>query len=207
MDEMTLKVMSSSCKMTEITDEGISCKLSLPKDSVFLPTFMHQINHRHCAISTSRSDAACCYLHVCKIDFGVVCRSKDSEEICDWFWTLDHGGLKCTTAYILLKVWVLFSIPFLFINCMCSCAVVENLGKSRQPLPALDAVYFIRPSPDRCAHSFGAFGIHFSLVELYCSWDQANKSFINISWELHKSLVFPRSLKSAIVSLQCASSY
>jgi hypothetical protein len=36
MDEMTLKVMSSSCKMTEITDEGISCKLSLPKDSVFL---------------------------------------------------------------------------------------------------------------------------------------------------------------------------
>ncbi|KAG0576062.1 hypothetical protein KC19_5G052300 [Ceratodon purpureus] len=50
MDEMTLKVMSSSCKMTEITDEGIS--------------------------------------------------------------------------------------------------LVENLGKSRQPLPALDAVYFIRPSPD-----------------------------------------------------------
>lgn len=27
-------------------------------------------------------------------------------------------------------------------------SLVESLGKSRQPLPALDAVYFIRPSPD-----------------------------------------------------------
>lgn len=36
MDEMTVKVMSSSCTMTEITDEGISCKLSLYKDYVFL---------------------------------------------------------------------------------------------------------------------------------------------------------------------------
>ena len=36
MDELTVKVMSSYCKMTEITDEGISCKLSLHRDSVFL---------------------------------------------------------------------------------------------------------------------------------------------------------------------------
>lgn len=41
----------------------------------------------------------------------------------------------------------------LFIIYMRSLAVVENLGKKRQPLPALDAIYFIRPSQDKFVHN------------------------------------------------------
>jgi len=43
MDKFTVKIMSSACKMSEITQEGISCKNHLVQNSIFFALFYMEI--------------------------------------------------------------------------------------------------------------------------------------------------------------------
>lgn len=81
MDRVTVKVMSQSCKMADITDQGISCM-----SVIYLPPFfIHSFIHYYYSVSNYA----------------------------------DHPS------------------------------VVEELFKRREPMPGMDAIYFIQPSKEK----------------------------------------------------------
>lgn len=84
MDKVTVRVMSCSCKMADITEQGVSCK----KEGIFL------------------------------------------QILCFNFLVFAPSFSHSSSQYIFL-------------------AVVEDLYKRRQPLPSMDAIYFIQPTKEK----------------------------------------------------------
>lgn len=114
MDEVTMKVMlSCSCKMADITDEGISCD--------------------HC-FSDIYIACSCCND---KTINNLIINSSNRMFCPSVQWMGNFQCLSCVT-------------------------VVEDLNKQRQPPPALDAVYLIKPDREisgLCSFIFGFWNV------------------------------------------------
>lgn len=131
MDKVTVKVMSHSCKMADITDQGVSRTLNYIYLFLFIVSFImwNIVSH----------------FLVCGM-----CHSKFCSNIFHYFViiVLSASSIPSLLSFPIFSIIRCLCLWWLVVNSSFT-AVVEDLFRRRQPLPSMDAIYFIQPSKEK----------------------------------------------------------